>query len=217
MTQKQMRPGAPVSPNEPSASPSAPSSNEPLSGLKNELVADAKNVAGDVATGAKKAADAKFGEGKDFAVQRLGSVADALRHTSDHLRSRESDVTPYVEGAANSIDKVSAYLETRNLSQLIADVEGYARREPAVFLGGAFFVGLLGGRFLKSATPSTGAGNGKTPMRAEARRWEPRGPDQSAHQALPPGAVPNKDDAWHAQNGPGPANHGSAHNAGARG
>ena len=114
---------------------------------------EVKHVAGEVAGEAKKAAESKLGAGKDFAAEHLGSVAKALRHTGDQLRTKESGVTEYVTMAADSVDKVSHYLQTRTLSQLMGDVEGYARREPAVFLGGTFFMGLLGGRFLKSATP----------------------------------------------------------------
>jgi hypothetical protein len=124
------------------------------------LSTDVKNVASDVAMEAKKAAETKLDAGKDFAAEQLGAVAGALRETSRKLRQGESGLTDYVEKAARSVDGVSTYLQTRTLSQLISDVEGYARREPAVFLGGAFFVGLLGGRFLKSATPAAASSSG---------------------------------------------------------
>jgi hypothetical protein len=136
-----------------------------------DISAEVKHIAGDVAGEAKKAAESKIGAGKDFAAEQLGAVAYALRHAGEQLRSEESGITEYVEKAASSVDSVSHYLQTRTLSQLIGDVEGYARREPAVFLGGAFFAGLLGGRFLKSATPSRTSTNGGRPgqgQRAQA-------------------------------------------------
>ena len=38
---------------------------------------------------------------------------------------------------------------------MVTQVEQYARRQPAIFLGGAFALGLLGARFLKSSNPQT--------------------------------------------------------------
>jgi uncharacterized phage infection (PIP) family protein YhgE len=136
-----------------------------------DISTEVKHLAGDVAEGVKKAAELKVDAGKDFAAEQLGAFAGALRETGRQLRQGESGLTEYVEKAARSVDGVSTYLQTRTLSQLISDVEGYARREPAVFLGGAFFVGLLGGRFLKSATPAPSTrGSSPNVSRADASR-----------------------------------------------
>jgi hypothetical protein len=133
--------------------------------------AEVQHLAGDVAGGAKKSAESKVVAGKDFAAEQLGTVADALRKTSKELRASDSGATDYVDMAASSVEKISNYLQTRTLSQLIGDVEGYARREPAMFLGGAFLAGVLGGRFLKSAkpvapAPATRAASASSPRRA---------------------------------------------------
>jgi hypothetical protein len=136
--------------------PQSESASALTAGLAHEAHAisnEVKHVAGEVAGEVKKAAETKLGAGKDFAVEHLESVASALRHTSQQLGTQDSPITSYVSKAASSVDSVSNYLQTRTLSQLIGDAEGFARREPAIFLGGAFFAGLLGGRFLKSATP----------------------------------------------------------------
>jgi hypothetical protein len=42
---------------------------------------------------------------------------------------------------------------------MVRNVEDFARRQPALFIGGAFMLGLLGARFLKSSAqtdPSQG-------------------------------------------------------------
>jgi hypothetical protein len=137
-----------------------------------ELSTEVRHVAVDLAGEAKKTAESKLGEGKDFAAEHLGSVADALRKTSRELRANESAVTDYVDMAASSVEKVSAYVQTRTLSQLMGDAEVFARREPAVFLGGAFFLGMLGGRFLKSASPARPQERGQhrvQPIRSNAQ------------------------------------------------
>lgn len=130
--------------------------------LKDEVTGVAKDVAGE----AKKSAESKLVVGKDMAVEQLGSFAEALRKTGKHLRTSDSPVTEYVEKAAASVDSVAHYLETRTLGQLLSDVQRYARREPAIFLGGAFFTGMLGGRFFKAATPSAGSSSAAAPSGA---------------------------------------------------
>jgi len=52
---------------------------------------------------------------------------------------------------ADGIEKVASFFEGNNIGQIGADVERFARREPAIFLGAAFAIGLIGGRFLKSS------------------------------------------------------------------
>jgi hypothetical protein len=144
-----------------SSKPADGASREAFDGTKDALVEgvhhltdEVKATAGDAADQAKKAAESKLDAGRDFAAEHIGSVADALRKTEDELRSSDSALTEYVGQAASTLDHVSSYLQTRTLSQLMGDLEGYARREPAMFLGGSFVAGLLGGRFLKSATPA---------------------------------------------------------------
>jgi len=144
-----------------------------------ELSTEVKHIAGDVAQEAKKVAESKLGVGKDYAADQLGAVAYALRHTTEQLRAEENPVTDLVAKAATSVDDVSHYIQTRTLSELINDVEGFARREPAMFLGGSFMVGLLGGRFLKSAAPA-GRGN-------RASQQKTRGGDIASQQQPPRG------------------------------
>ena len=127
-----------------------------------EIKGKVGHLATDLAGEAKKTAESKLGAGKDFAAEHLGSMAHALRMASKELHSNDSPAVGYVDSAARSVESLSDYFQTRTLSQLVGDIESYARREPAVFLGGAFFVGMLGGRFLKAASParSTPPGGG---------------------------------------------------------
>src|SRR5262249_14241796 len=61
-----------------------------------------------------------------------------------------SGYAPYVNQAAEQIDRFSGYLRSHEPREIIEDAEGWARRNPAVFLGSAFALGLLASRFLKS-------------------------------------------------------------------
>ena len=122
------------------------------------LGADAKHLASSIADEARKTAESKIARGQNVAADQLNSVATALRKTGTEMRNGDQGVlTDVVVGAADKVEWASDYLQSRTLGQVIGDVEGFARREPALFLGGAFVVGLLGGRFLKSSRPAPSA------------------------------------------------------------
>ena len=123
-----------------------------------DIAQEVKHIAFDVAGQAKKTAELQLSGGKDRAAEAFVGVADALRHTGEHLRSQDNMLTDYVESAADKVEAASDYIQHRTLGQIIGDVENFARREPALFFGGSFLLGLLGGRFLKSSrSPRRGA------------------------------------------------------------
>lgn len=143
-----------------------------------------KGLATGVAGQLKKGAESQIAGGKERASEGLESVAAALRTTGETLRSKDEGafITEYVDDAADKIEAASDYLANRNFGEIVTDLEAFARREPALFLGGAFVIGLLGGRFLKSSRQST-RGN-DTPTKARALPAPPRSSakDWSSHQ-----------------------------------
>jgi hypothetical protein len=49
------------------------------------------------------------------------------------------------------MDQVASYLWSKDARAMRADLEALARRQPAIVLGGALVLGLIGARFLKSS------------------------------------------------------------------
>jgi predicted amidohydrolase YtcJ len=120
-----------------------------------EVVDQAKQAAGSVVDQAKQTATSQVSERKDMAADGLGTVADTLRQASETMRG-EQNIGPLVGVAAAAADRVeslSGYLRDTDVNDLVRDVENFARRQPLLFLSGAFALGLLGARFLKSSTP----------------------------------------------------------------
>jgi hypothetical protein len=148
-----------------------------------DLTDQAKGMAAGVATQAREAASSRLSGGKERAAQGLGSIASVLRQTSEQLPEDQSGLTKYVTRAADGIDTASSYLQKSSLPDVIRDVESFARREPALFLGGIFVAGLVGGRFLKSSRPrgagATGQGASRA-MQSEADLARARRPNSSA-------------------------------------
>jgi hypothetical protein len=60
----------------------------------------------------------------------------------------------YGNSLADKVEQLSSYLDRKEVGELIHDIEYFARRNPALFIGGAFALGLLGARFLKSSSPN---------------------------------------------------------------
>jgi hypothetical protein len=113
--------------------------------------------AGGIAGRVREQATAQLSRQKDRATDGLGTVAQAVRGTTEHLRSQQHDtVAQYAEQAAQQIERLSERLRSKDVGELMQDAQQLARRQPALFVGGAFAIGLLGARFLKSSAPSGG-------------------------------------------------------------
>ena len=95
--------------------------------------------------------------GKDYVVEAVSGVAQALRQTGQQLREEGAQTTlaGYVDRGAEQIETFGGYLRGRDSSQIITDVEGFARRQPLVFAGSAFALGMLAVRFFRTESPTT--------------------------------------------------------------
>lgn len=99
-------------------------------------------------------ASAQLNSQKQRATDGIGSVAQAVRETSKGLRDNQHEgVARFVDQAADQLDRLSSTLRDKDLGELVQDAQQLARRQPALFIGSAFAVGLLGARFLKSSNP----------------------------------------------------------------
>ena len=100
----------------------------------------------------KDSATAQLKTQKDRGVDALGSVTQAVRSSTQRLRDEQHDtIANYVEKAADGLDRWSQQLKNKNVDEQLGDIQRLARRQPAVFIGSAFAIGLLGARFLKSS------------------------------------------------------------------
>lgn len=122
---------------------------------------------------AKQTVTSQVSDKKDLAADSLGAVADTLRQTGEQLR--DQNIGPFVglaSAAADQVETLSAYLRDTNVNDLVRDVEDFARRQPILFLSGAFALGLLGARFLKSSSPEP-QWEGEAPY--TERHYDPQG------------------------------------------
>ncbi|MGI8914023.1 MAG: hypothetical protein ACR2JY_09655 [Chloroflexota bacterium] len=132
------------------------------------LTDQVQQTAGQVADQAKQQALSQASTQKDHAASSLDAVAQALRQSGDQLRDNQQDPLANLAGtAAHQVEQFSGYVRNTDVTEMIRDVEQFARRQPAAFLGGAFTLGVLAARFLKSSSQNattSGTGTaGRTP------------------------------------------------------
>ena len=100
----------------------------------------------------------------------LSGIADTLRNVGGTIGDAELGsgvtdyATKYTDLAADKLEAVGKYVEEADLRSVASDVEGYARRNPVLFICGAFAIGALTARFLKT-TP----GSESAPKRLKAK------------------------------------------------
>jgi len=123
------------------------------------LYDQAKDTAGHAYDAATEKAASKFDEKKSDISGGLSSVAGSVRTVSQNLRSSDAQnaitttTAKYTDTAARKLEDVANYFETHDMRQMMSDAEDFARRNPAIFIGGAAVLGLLAARFIKSSKP----------------------------------------------------------------
>jgi hypothetical protein len=101
----------------------------------------------------KQQVSTRFSDQVGHASDSLGTVSDAVRDVSKHLREEHHEtLAEFADRAADQVQRVSGYLEGKDLDKIVDDTERYARQQPMLFVGGAFALGLLAARFLKSSS-----------------------------------------------------------------
>jgi len=108
---------------------------------------------GGIADRVRDSAVAQLSSQKDRATDGIGSVVAAVRQSTGQLRDQQHEtIAKYVEQAADQIDRFTQRLREKDVRELVNDAQRLARRQPAVFIGSAFALGLVAARFLKSSS-----------------------------------------------------------------
>ena len=127
---------------------SPPTLKEQAADLGRKATQGAKQVA----TQAQSQAQSRLERGKADAAITLSSVATSLLNSGMQLRDGEQAMAgEYVERAARQIERAAHFVQTADVREMVDQVEDFARRRPAMFIGSAFAAGLLAARFLKSS------------------------------------------------------------------
>jgi hypothetical protein len=109
---------------------------------------------------ARDRAGSSLSDGQRRAAEQIGGIGGALHRTSQQLRqedqARVADVT---DSVGRQLDRVADYLRDSDGRTIARDIESLARRQPALVFAGAFALGLVAARFLKSSEPGYVSGD----------------------------------------------------------
>lgn len=126
----------------------APALRDQAADIGRKATEGARNLASQ----AQSTAHERMARGKQDAATTLTSVATTLLQSGMQLRDGEQPMAgEYIERAARQIERAAKYVENAEFRDMVDQVEDFARRRPAVFIGSAFAAGLLAARFLKNS------------------------------------------------------------------
>lgn len=151
-----------------------------------QVAQSAQQAIGQVTDQATQQAQSMIAGQKKQATTMLRQVSGGLRQTGQSLEHQQPQAAGILDSAASRIDGVTQYLEQRDIGQLINETENLARQNAALFLGGAFALGVLAARFLKSSAPSQPSSSGQYAQRYGGDyRSEPSYGSYAGYQPFP--------------------------------
>lgn len=130
---------------------------------------------------ARESAMSALDQQKAEAANQIAGVSKALQATADALKDQDlGPIAVYVGRAAESLGSMADALNGQDLPTLLKSTRKMARRQPALFVGGAFAVGFGLARFLKTSAEDAqddeeGESSGRSGSRGRAASGKGRG------------------------------------------
>lgn len=107
--------------------------------------------------------------GREQAAQGLEQLSDSIRRVSLDMESEQPAIANVAGTAAEQAERIAEYLRTTDVRQMVDKVEDVARRQPLLFVGGAFLLGVAASRFIKAAGGTQGGSMQSSGMQASGQ------------------------------------------------
>jgi hypothetical protein len=145
-------------------------------GNQQGLLQQAKQTTNEVVSQVQQQASSEINRQKETAASELSTVVNAVRQFGKTLNSEGQGpiarfAAQYGDKAADGLDRVARYVREGDPKRLLADVQSFGRRQPALMIGGAFLLGFAGARLIKSSMDAANSSlpNNGTGMRNSAK------------------------------------------------
>jgi len=115
----------------------------------------AKHVAGSAMSQAQKEMESAANAQKSAGADYIGSIAQAAERAAGEFDQALPQAATYIRQASEQLQGVADVVRNRDMRELLGEVESFARKQPALFFGGAMILGFAALRFLKSSAPSS--------------------------------------------------------------
>jgi hypothetical protein len=160
-------------------SATAQSDQHPPVGAGQQATETAGHLAGRAADVGLRQAD----QGRQLAADGVESLAHGLRRLSTEMAADQPAIASAATTVADQAERAALFLHETEAREMISKVEDAARRQPLIFLGGAFVLGVAAARFLKAAGQDARGGPAST-----AGQYSPVRGQSYAYRATGPGA-----------------------------
>lgn len=121
-----------------------------------EIAQETRGVAGQIVDEVREAAQSLLEDQKVRAAETVHSIAEALHRTAETMHRENVPIAQYADRAADRIDELSARFREQRWSDLLAEAEVFAHRQPTLFLVGAVAMGFVVGRFMAASAEHEG-------------------------------------------------------------
>ena len=102
--------------------------------------------------------------------ETLDQVARAVREGGSQVRRDRPEIAGIADTVAGQVQQASTYLREHDAQTVLTEMEQFARRQPALVVGGGLVAGIILGRLLRSgAEPSVD----RYGRRMSSSRWYP--------------------------------------------
>jgi hypothetical protein len=133
------------------------STGSPSTGSFDETTRALKDSAASVAGSAKEAATREAEAGAQRVAETAQSLAATLRSAADAVPQENAWVGDLLYKSAEGVERATSSLSAGDFSGVMNDVNGFARRQPAIFLGACVALGFAAARVGKTAMSQTPA------------------------------------------------------------
>lgn len=120
-----------------------------------------KDSAGTVIDRTKQAATEKVEEGAERVANSAQSAASALRRAAGDVEAENAWIGTALRKSADGLEQATRSLAGGDVSRGISDLNAFARRQPAIFLGASLALGFalarVGKTAIEAATEDTSA------------------------------------------------------------
>jgi len=124
---------------------------------RTEIVEKTQEAVAHLAEQVRGQVKSQLDQQKERVAESVEGVAEALHAMSRQLREQEQTaIADWADSIGESASRVFNYLAEKDVDQLAGEVEQFARRQQALFLTGAFALGLMASRFFKSSGSQNG-------------------------------------------------------------
>ena len=117
--------------------------------------ANLADSAKDVASEAGEKIRTTLQEQKTAGADYVGNVASIIRRTAYEFDADIPQAGHYIRKAAGQLENVAEAMRNRDMSEIVGNVQKFARRQPTAFFGAAVLIGFAAVRFLKSGSEAS--------------------------------------------------------------